>query len=67
MFVLLTAAVVAAASLPSYAARFGVATAGKACNCPQIVDQVQCSNGKIYTNQCFANCDHARDCVRIGP
>ena len=35
--------------------------------CYQIYAPVTCSNGKTYTNQCFANCDHAKDCVRIGP
>jgi hypothetical protein len=37
--------------------------AGRFCQCPLIVAEVICSNGKIYINQCFANCDHARDCV----
>jgi len=43
------------------------AVAAPACRCPLIVDQVICSNGKTYINQCFANCAHAKDCVRIGP
>jgi hypothetical protein len=43
------------------------AAAGPACRCPLIVDQVTCSNGKTYINQCFADCAHAKDCVRVGP
>src|SRR5262249_36649590 len=31
--------------------------------CPNIVRPVICSNGKIYVNQCYANLDHAKNCV----
>ena len=37
-----------------------------ACRCPLIVAPVICDNGKTYTNQCFANCAHAKNCVRTG-
>ena len=40
--------------------------AGPPCRCPLIVAQVMCDNGKVYINQCFANCAHARNCVPYG-
>jgi len=37
------------------------------CICPLIYAPVQCDNGKIYSNQCVADCRHAKNCVPIGP
>jgi hypothetical protein len=31
--------------------------------CYQIYQPVICSNGKVYTNQCYANADCAKGCV----
>jgi len=36
------------------------------CICPLIYAPVQCDKGKIYSNQCIANCRHAKNCVPIG-
>jgi len=36
------------------------------CICPDIYAPVQCSNGKVYPNQCVANCRHATNCVPTG-
>jgi len=36
------------------------------CRCPLLWAPVKCSNGKTYSNQCFATCAHATDCVPIG-
>ena len=37
------------------------------CICPLIYAPVKCDNGKIYSNQCVATCQHAKNCVPIGP
>jgi hypothetical protein len=34
--------------------------------CPLIWAPVKCSNGKTYTNQCFATAAHATGCYPIG-
>jgi hypothetical protein len=34
--------------------------------CPAIYDPVTCSNGKTYSNQCFADADCATGCVPAG-
>lgn len=33
------------------------------CICPLIYSPVECDNGKVYSNQCFANCRNAKNCV----
>ena len=35
--------------------------------CPFIELPVQCSNGQVYMNQCFANLDHATGCTPLPP
>lgn len=35
--------------------------------CPAVYDPVVCSNGKTYTNQCFANADCATGCTSALP
>ena len=47
------------------AAIFSEATAAPRCVCPAVYSPVLCSNGKTYTNFCFANCAHATGCVPI--
>jgi len=42
------------------------AAAAGGCICPKIYAPVICSNGKIYPNQCVANCQHAKNCVPTG-
>ena len=37
------------------------------CRCPLIYAPVQCDHGKIYPNQCEADCHNAKHCVPIGP
>jgi hypothetical protein len=39
---------------------------GGPCICPQIYAPVECRGGKIYPNQCVADCRNAKDCVPIG-
>jgi hypothetical protein len=36
------------------------------CICPLIYAPVTCDGGKTYSNQCVANCHHARNCVPSG-
>jgi hypothetical protein len=52
------ALIVVAGSLLTKAAHAGGGPA-----CPNIVAPVLCSNGQIYVNQCYANRDHAKNCV----
>jgi hypothetical protein len=42
------------------------AAVGGGCICPMIYAPVLCSNGRTYTNGCFASCAHATGCVLIG-
>lgn len=37
-----------------------------ACRCPLIYAPVQCDHGKVYPNQCVADCHHAKNCVPTG-
>ncbi len=37
------------------------------CVCPMIYAPMKCSNGKTYTNGCYASCAHATGCVPVGP
>jgi Kazal-type serine protease inhibitor-like protein len=46
---------------------FTEARAFGGCICPQIYAPVKCSNGKTYTNGCYASCAHATGCVPVGP
>lgn len=36
------------------------------CICPKIYAPVVCDNGKVYSNQCLADCRHAKNCVPTG-
>lgn len=36
------------------------------CICPQVYAPVQCDHGKVYPNQCVADCHHAKNCVPTG-
>lgn len=36
------------------------------CICPKIYAPVECDNGKVYPNQCVADCRHAKNCVPTG-
>ncbi len=36
------------------------------CRCPMIYAPVECKGGKVFANQCLADCRNARDCVPIG-
>ena len=56
---LVSAALVGAASLVTEAE-------AAPCRCPLLYAPVQCDNGKTYTNQCFADCRNARNCVPTG-
>jgi len=40
---------------------------GGGCVCPMVYAPVECNGGKIYSNQCVADCHNARGCVPIGP
>jgi hypothetical protein len=55
--------VVAGAGL---AALFTDAEAKGPCRCPMIYAPVECDHGKVYPNQCVADCKHAKNCVPIG-
>ena len=36
------------------------------CRCPMVYAPVECDKGKVYPNQCVADCKHAKNCVPIG-
>jgi len=36
------------------------------CRCPLIYAPVQCDNGKVYQNQCEADCHNGQNCVPTG-
>jgi hypothetical protein len=40
------------------------AEAGR-CICPKIYAPVLCDNGRVYPNQCVADCQHAKNCVPL--
>lgn len=40
---------------------------GGPCICPMVYAPVLCDNGKIYSNQCVADCRGGENCVPIGP
>jgi len=53
------------------AVAIGVLTAftpveARGCICPLIYAPVECDRGKVYPNQCVADCHHAKNCVPIG-
>lgn len=48
------------------AALFTEAEARGPCICPKIYAPVECDNGKVYSNQCVADCRHAKNCVPVG-
>ena len=39
------------------------ASAARPCFCPHVYAPVTCDNGRTYSNQCFANCAKAKNCV----
>lgn len=47
-------------------ALFTEVQAAPRCLCPDIYAPVICDNGKIYPNQCVADCKHATGCVPYG-
>jgi len=40
---------------------------GGGCICPMVYAPVECNGGKVYSNQCVADCHNAKGCVPIGP
>ena len=42
------------------------AEAGR-CVCPKIYAPVECDKGKVYPNQCVADCRRAKNCVPVSP
>jgi hypothetical protein len=69
-FFTVAALFLAVASLSVAAVTLITATATPAvaggCLCPQIYAPVICDGGKIYPNQCEADCHHAKNCVPYG-
>ena len=61
---LVAAAVAAAIGLGSFA--FVTDAQAGPCRCPLIYAPVVCDNGKTYSNQCVADCHHAKNCVPAG-
>ena len=64
--VMVAIVLVAAAAIGVFTA-FTPAEARGGCICPLLYAPVQCDHGKVYPNQCVADCHHARNCVPIGP
>ena len=62
---LLVVALVAAFAVGG-AAVFTETEAKGPCVCPKIYAPVECDKGKVYPNQCVADCRHAKNCVPIG-
>jgi len=56
----------ALAAVLGVAASFTQVEAKGPCRCPLIYAPVQCDNGKIFANQCLADCRNAKNCVPIG-
>ena len=56
----------ALAAVLGVAASFTQVEAKGPCRCPQIYAPVQCDHGKIFANQCLADCRNAKNCVPIG-
>jgi hypothetical protein len=56
--------VVAAAAV--VIASLSVAFAAPSAKCPAIYAPVICDNGKVYPNQCYADQQHAKNCVPYG-
>lgn len=44
---------------------FKFPTTDNSCNCFQIYKPVKCSDGKIYSNSCFALCSGQTDCTEL--
>jgi len=42
------------------------AAGGGGSNCPDVWNPVICSNGQVYSNLCYANLAHAKNCVPYG-
>lgn len=61
---LVAAAVAAAIGLGAFA--FVTDAQAAPCRCPLIYAPVVCDNGKTYSNQCLADCHHAKNCVPAG-
>ncbi len=57
---------VVAAAVAGVFALYTEAEAGGGCRCPMIYAPVICDNGKIYPNQCVADCKHAKNCQPAG-
>lgn len=62
--VVLAASLVAAIGLGVLAV-FTEAEAAGPCICPKIYAPVLCDNGRVYPNQCVADCQHAKNCVPL--
>jgi hypothetical protein len=48
------------------ATTFTDAEAKGPCRCPKIYAPVECDRGKVFANQCLADCRHAKNCVPVG-
>ena len=35
------------------------------CICPQVYAPVECAHGRVFSNQCVADCRNAKDCVPL--
>ena len=60
------AVVLVAAFCFGVAALFTETQAKGPCRCPMIYAPVECDKGKVYPNQCVADCRNAKNCVPIG-
>jgi len=65
-FARVVVATLAAVALVAGAAALFTDVQAGSCRCPLIYAPVQCDHGKIYSNQCLADCQHAKNCVPIG-
>jgi hypothetical protein len=59
-------ALIAALAFGLMAATTEVQARKGGCFCPMIYAPVICKGGKIFSNQCLADCRHAKDCVPLG-
>lgn len=62
----LFAAIFLVAVLAGVAAMMTTPVEAGRCICPKVYAPVECDNGKVYPNQCVADCRNASGCVPTG-
>jgi hypothetical protein len=66
LFLRLSGLSLVALAFGALASSTSAAGGGGGINCPDVWNPVICSNGNIYSNQCYANLAKAKNCVPWG-